>query len=81
MSKIKYHVALSVEERNQLMDLVSKGEASPKAIMHAYVLLSADENNGKPKKSEVEIAEQYHTTQQTVHTIRQLYSEKRKLLM
>jgi len=76
MPKVKYHVALTIEERKILLDLVSKGEVSSKAIMHAYVLLAADENSGKAKKSEVEIAEQYQTTQQTVHTIRQLYSEK-----
>lgn len=76
MPKVKYHVALTSEERKILLDVVSKGEASSKTIMHAYVLLAADENSGKLKKGEAEIAEQYHVSQQTVHTIRQLYSEK-----
>ncbi len=76
MPKVKYHVGLASDERKMLLDIVSKGEASSKTIMHAYILLAADENSGKEKKSEIEIAEQYHTTQQTVHTIRRLYSEK-----
>ena len=44
--------------------------------MHANVLLAADENNSKSRKSETEIAELLHVSKQTVHTIRQLYFEK-----
>jgi len=74
MPKIKYHVRLSVEERNTLKDLVSKGSASAKSIMHANVLLAADENN-TDRKSESEIAQLFHVNYQTVHTIRRIYSE------
>ena len=74
MPKIKYHVRLSVEERNTLKDLVSKGSASAKSIMHANVLLAADENN-TDRKSESAIAQLFHVNYQTVHTIRRIYSE------
>ena len=74
MPKIKYHVRLSIEERNTLEGLISKGSASAKSIMHANVLLTADENN-IVKKSESEIAELFHVNYQTVHTIRRCYSE------
>lgn len=76
MPKTKYHVRLSSEERNTLLDLVLKGSASAKAIMHANVLLTADENSSSGRKSEAEIAELFHVNPQTVHTIRQRYSEK-----
>ncbi len=76
MPKKKYHVRLSQDERNILLNLVSKGSASAKSIMHANVLLTADENNTSGQKSEVEIAEMFHVNKQTVHTIRKRYSEK-----
>jgi len=75
MPKVKYHVRLTAEEREQLLSLVSKGTASAKAIMHANVLLAADENNPNGCKSEAEIAELFHVNKQTVHTIRKKYSE------
>ena len=76
MPKVKNHVRLSSTERNRLESLISKGAATAKSIMHANVLLAADENNSKSRKSETEIAELLHVSKQTVHTIRQLYSEK-----
>jgi len=76
MPKIKYHVCLSADQRITLQNLISKGSATAKSIMHANVLLAADENNINGRKSEVEIAELFHVSKQTVHTIRQQYSEK-----
>ena len=76
MPKIKYHVRLSKIERKTLLDMVFKGSTSAKAIMHANVLLIADENNSKGRKSEAAIASLFHINQQTVHTIRRRYSEK-----
>ncbi len=73
MPKIRYHVCLSDEERKTLLKIVSKGSA--KSIMHANVLLAADESAEGGKKSEVEIAELFHVHSRTVHTIRQQYSE------
>jgi len=75
LPKVRYHVRLSDEERKTLLKMVSKGSASAKSIMHANVLLSADENAEGTKKSETEIAKLFHVHPQTVHTIRQQYSE------
>lgn len=75
MPKVKYRVRLSPEEQKALLELVSKGTASARAIMHANVLLAADENNPVGKKSEAEIAKIYHVNQQTVHAIRKRYAE------
>lgn len=76
MPMIRYHVCLSEEDRNTLLDLVSKGSASARSIMHANVLLAADENSPGDRKSEIEIADLFHVNKQTVHTIRKQYSEK-----
>jgi len=45
MPKTKYHVHLTHDQRNTLIDLISNGTTSPKCLMHANVLLSADENS------------------------------------
>ena len=73
MPVIKYRVILTQQERSKLIKLVSKGAESAKKIMHANILLAADENNGK-KRSEKEIAEQLHVNYQTVHTVRKTYA-------
>lgn len=75
MPKARYHVRLSDEERKALLKMVSKGSASAKSIMHANVLLAADENGEGGRKSEAEIAQLFHVHTRTVHTIRQQYSE------
>ena len=75
MPKVRYHVRLSDEERKTLLKMVSQGSAAAKSIMHANVLLAANENTEGTKKSETEIAELFHVHPQTVHTIRQQYSE------
>lgn len=76
MPKNKYHVRLARMERKSLLDIISKGSASAKEIMHANVLLSADEIHADVRKSEAKIAVLYHVNPQTVHTIRRLYAEK-----
>lgn len=75
LPKVRYHVRLSDEERKALLKIISKGSASAKTIMHANVLLAADESAEGGKKSEAEIAQLFHVHQRTVHTIRQQYSE------
>jgi hypothetical protein len=76
MPKTKYHVGLTEDERKALLNLISKGSGTAKSIMHAKVLLVADENSISGKKREGEIAELLHVNKQTVHTIRKQYSEK-----
>ncbi len=76
MPKVRYHVRLSESERKTLLKMVSKGSASAKSIMHANVLLAADENGANGRQSEYEIAALFHIHPQTVHTIRSQYSEK-----
>jgi hypothetical protein len=76
MPKKKYHVRLNSAERDLLLSIVLKGTASAKEIMHANVLLAADENNLTDQKSEAEIADLFHVHQQTVFTIRQRFCQQ-----
>ena len=76
LPKVRYHVRLTDEERKDLLKIVSQGSSSAKTIMHANVLLAADENSASGRKNEAEIAVLFHIHPQTVHTIRSLYSEQ-----
>lgn len=75
MPKSKNHVRLSSDERDALQDVVSKGTSTARKIMHANILLASDESGPEKRKSEMEIAKAFHVSKQTVHTIRQRYSE------
>jgi transposase len=44
----KYRVTLTVEEREQLTAMVSKGKAAARALTHARILLKSDEAEGAP---------------------------------
>ena len=46
MTNKKYVVELSVDERKQLTDFISRGKASAKAILKARILLKADQAEG-----------------------------------
>ena len=75
MPMVKNHVRLSATDRKKLQELISKGSATAKSIMHANILLATDENNPKGRMSETEAAEIFNVSKQTVHNIRQRYSE------
>lgn len=74
MPKNLYRVKLTAKERKKLLDIVSKGSASAKTIMHANILLAADEDSAPRKRTENEIAEMFNVHKQTVHTIRKEFS-------
>lgn len=55
MPKIKNYVCLSADERITLQNLISKGSAPAKSIMHANVLLAADENNMHDERAKLKL--------------------------
>jgi hypothetical protein len=75
MPKIKYHVRLTKNDRRVLLDIISKGSNKAKEIMHANILLTADETGSNVPHSEADIAALFRVNQQTVHSIRRRYSE------
>jgi hypothetical protein len=76
MPKIKNHVCLTEDERKKLHSMISKGTAAARSIKRANILLAADENNINGRNSEVSIAELFHVSKQTVHTVRKRYFEE-----
>ncbi len=76
MPKSKNHVRLPAADRKSLQEIVNKGSSTARTILHANVLLVADEGNAKGRMSEAQIARLLHVSRQTVHSIRQQYSEQ-----
>lgn len=65
----RYVVRLTEEERQQLQDLVSKGQAAAYKIRHAHILLKADADG--PKWKDEQIAEAFGCHRTTVEDVRQ----------
>jgi len=66
----RYVVELTAEERQQLMNLVSKGKTLARKIQHAQILLKADQSARGPGWTDQRIAEAYGVSILTVGRIR-----------
>lgn len=71
----KFIVKLTAEERTQLERLVSTGKRSAATLIHARILLKADEGNGRAWDNE-RIAEALDTSTATVHRVRQAFVDE-----
>lgn len=69
----KYEVKLSLEERESLSHLVSKGTGTTRQQRRARVLLKADCNKGGPNWKNQKIVEAFDISEQTVTRIRRRY--------
>jgi len=65
-----YRVKLLAEERAQLEGMLSKGKAAARTLMHARILLKADEGVAGPHLSDDEIAEAVAVNRSTVERVR-----------
>jgi transposase len=65
-----YRVKLLAEERAQLEGLLSKGKAAARTLMHARILLKADEGVAGPRLSDDQIAEAVEVNRSTVERVR-----------
>jgi transposase len=72
----KYHVTLTPEERTALVELVGRGKAAARKLMHARVLLKVDEAEGGPGWSDVAAAEALDVGMATVARVRQRFVEE-----
>lgn len=73
----KYIVKLTEEERTELLAMIRVGKKAANKLMHARVLLSADENDRELKrKTDEEIAAEMHVSSKTVARIRQRFVEE-----
>jgi transposase len=71
----KYRVKLSKEERVNLKQLISKGKSSARKIIHANILIHADEVV-KGGWKDADIAEAIHISPLTVERVRKRFVEE-----
>ena len=68
--KKKFIVELTTEERSQLQGIVSKGKAAAYKILHANILLKADQGSYGPGWKDRDIAEAFGCHRTTVENLR-----------
>src|SRR4030081_3919555 len=64
-----YRVKLTVEERAQLLEVLSKGKAAARTLTHARILLKADEGVAGPRFSDEAIAEALDVHRSTLERV------------
>ena len=72
----KYIVTLTDEERRTLTALISRGKAAARKLMHARILLKADESDGRPRVDDASIAEEVECGRATVERVRKAFVEE-----
>jgi transposase len=74
--KKKYIVTLVDEERRMLQDMLSRGKAAARKLMHARILLKADAAAGGPAWEDPSIAEALEVGRATVERVRKEFVEE-----
>lgn len=72
----RYRVTLTPEERQGLEDLIGKGKSEARKLAHARILLQADEAEGGPKRTDVEVASVLNVSVRTVERVRERFVEQ-----
>jgi len=72
----KYIVTLTEAERAMLQELIHKGKAAARKLMHGRILLKADVSSGGPGWGDQEISTALEVSTGTVQRIRQLFVEE-----
>ena len=74
--KKKYIVTLTEEERRMLREMVSRGKAAARKLMHARILLKADSSDGGPGWDDGAMAEGLEVGRATVERVRKAFVEE-----
>ena len=74
--KKKYIVTLMEEERRRLQEMLSRGKAAARKLMHARILLKADVAEGGPAWPDQAIADGLEVGRATVERVRQQFVEE-----
>jgi transposase len=69
----QYMVRLTQEERQPLSTLITTGRAAAAKLLHARILLKADDCEGSRCWTDAEIAVAVDTSESTVHRVRQAF--------
>lgn len=72
----KYMVKLNADQRRSLVDLVKTGKAPAYKIKHANILLKADQSDDGPAWKNVQIAEAFYCTPETVVNVRRRFAKE-----
>ena len=75
MPSFKYVIELSDKDKEELLEIVTKGTSPARTILRANILLASDRGSDQ-YMTVAKIAEAYHTTPTTVQTVRTSYCEK-----
>ena len=71
----RYRVRLTVEEREALGGMISRGKAEARKLAHARVLLQADASEGGPGWTDTRIAEVVRLSVRAIERVRQRFVE------
>lgn len=74
--KKKYIVTLTQEERRMLQEMLSRGKAAARKLMHARILLKADVAAGGPGWNDEAIVEALEVGRATVERVRKQFVEE-----
>jgi transposase len=74
--KKKYVVTLTEEERRMLRKMISGGKAAARRLMHAHILLKADQSEGGPNWEDAAIAQGLDVGTATVERVRKRFVEE-----
>jgi len=74
--KKKYVVTLTPEERHSLREMVSRGKAAARKLVHARILLKADASDGGADWQDQAIAVGLEVGRATVERVRQQFVEE-----
>jgi len=74
--KKKYIVTLTAEERQGLQEMISRGKAAARKLMHARMLLKADASEDGPAWEDQAIAEGLEVGRATVERVRRQFVEE-----
>ena len=69
----KYRVTLTDEERHELQQRLSKGKAAARKLLHARILLKADESEGQPGWSDEAIHVALDVSISTIERVRERF--------
>lgn len=72
----KYSVKLNQEQRKLLDDLVKKGEAPARKILHAQILLKSDTGQWGPRWRDKQIQEAFGLGETVIKRVRKRYVDK-----
>ena len=68
----KYIVKLSEQEREELEKLIATGKSSAKRLMHARILLKADESEAGPSWKDEQVKEALEVSISTIERVRKM---------